>query len=117
MDSAIESIGSDLIELVLLDLELGYLRELGIALGELHAADLAHILESLPPEQRKRVWELIDPEVHGEVLGLMREEARASIIGELPEEQLVAAAGEMHAEDLAEVLETLPADLSDAIVD
>lgn len=117
MDSAIESIGSDLIELVLLDLELGYLRELGIALGELHAADLAHILESLPPEQRKRVWELIDPEVHGEVLGLMREEARASIIGELPEEQLVAAAGEMLAEDLAEVLETLPADLSDAIVD
>jgi magnesium transporter len=117
MESAIESIGSDLIELVLLDLEQGNLRELGMALDELHAADLAHILESLPPEQRKRVWELIDPEVHGEVLGLMREEARASIIGEMPEEQLVAAAGEMHAEDLAEVLETLPADLGDAIVD
>jgi magnesium transporter len=47
----------------------------------------------------------------------MREEARASIIGEMPEEQLVAAAGEMNVEDLAEVLETLPVDLGDAIVD
>ncbi|MCW9078588.1 MAG: magnesium transporter [Gammaproteobacteria bacterium] len=117
MESAIESIGSDLIELVLLDLELGHLRELRMALDELHAADLAHILESLPPEKRKRVWELIDAEVHGEVLGFMREEARASIIGEMPEEQLVAAAGEMNVEDLAEVLETLPVDLGDAIVD
>ena len=117
MESVVESIGSDLVELVLLDLELGNSHELRTALAELHAAEVAHILESLPPEQRKNVWGLIDPEAHAEVLGFMRDEARSTIIGEMPEEQLVAAAGEMDAEDLAEVLETLPVDIGDVIVD
>lgn len=117
MESVIESIGSDLVELVLLDLELGNLHELRQALAELHAAELAHILESLPPEQRRRVWELVDAEIRAEVLGYMRDEARSTIIDEMPEPELVAAAVEMDAEDLAEVLETLPEDLGDVIVD
>lgn len=117
MESVVESIGSDLVELVLLDLELGNRHELRLTLDELDAADIAHILESLPPEPRKSVWELIDTEEHAEILGYMRDEARSTIIGEMPEEQLVAAAVEMDAEDLAEVLETLPEDLGDVIVD
>ena len=117
MESVIESIGRDLVELVLLDLELGNLTELRHALAELHAADLAHILESLPPEQRRRVWELVGAENHAEVLGYMRDEARATVMGDMPEQELVAAAVEMDAEDLVEVLEILPGDLGDAIVD
>ena len=117
MESVVESIGSGLVELVLLDLELGNSHELRTALAELHAPEVANILESLPPEQRKNVWGLIDTAAHAEVLGFMRDEARSTIIGEMPEEQLVAAAGEMDAEDLAEVLETLPVDIGDVIVD
>ena len=117
MESVVESIGSGLVELVLLDLELGNSHELRTALAELHAPEVANILESLPPEQRKNVWGLIDTAAHAEVLGFMRDEARSTIIGEMPEEQLVAAAGEMDAEDLAEVLETLPVNIGDVIVD
>ena len=117
MESFVESIGSDRVELVLLDLELGNLDQLRQALGELHAAELAHVLESLPPEQRKSVWSLIDPEAHADVLSFMRDEARSTIIGDLPEQELVAVAADMDAEDLAEVLETLPVDVGDAIVD
>ena len=117
MESVIESIGSDLVELVLLDLEWGNRHELRLAFDELHASELAHVLESLPPEERRSAWDLIDAERHPEILGYMRDEARATIIGEMPEAALVAAAGGMDAEDLVDVLETLPDHLGDVIVD
>ncbi|HEB98139.1 MAG TPA: hypothetical protein ENJ05_01395, partial [Thiotrichales bacterium] len=37
-------------------------------LANLHPAEIAHILESLPKGLRTILWELVDPEVHGEVL-------------------------------------------------
>ena len=117
MESVIESLGSDLVEYVLLDLELGNLQELRAAFGELNAAELAHILESLPPDRRMRVWELIGPEVHGDVLSYMHDEARGSIIEAMPDHAVVAAVGELDAEDLADVLEILPEELGDSIVD
>jgi magnesium transporter len=117
MENIIESSGEQMIERILLDLSVGNHELLRDALQEMHPAEQAHVLESLPPDKRSQIWELVATEFHGEILSHMHEEARASIIGEMPAEQIVAAAGEMDVEDLAEVLEELPEDISSTIID
>ena len=44
------------------------LSELTGILHELHPADMAALLESLPPKERVVVWRLAEPEDDGEVL-------------------------------------------------
>jgi len=117
MDSVVESLGSQMIELVLMDLSLGNHGLLRDALYELHPAEQAYILESLPQDKRALVWELVAPESHGEILSHMHEEARIGIFDEMPAEQILAAAGEMDVEDLAVVLEELPEDITSTIID
>lgn len=117
MDNIIEPISNELIEWVLNDLAASRLRELGNALTELHPAEHAYILESLPPEQRLQTWALIAEESKAETLAHMRDEARATILGEMAVGELLNVATDMDVEDLAEVLETLPADVGDSIVD
>jgi magnesium transporter len=117
MDQNSEASAVQLVELVLLDIALGYTDQLQISLLEMHPAEQAFVLESLPPEQRMLVWGLVSQDLHGEVLAHMHDDARASIMVDMPEAQIVAAAGEMDVEDLAEVLDDLPQDLGSSIVD
>jgi magnesium transporter len=107
----------DMIRLVLFDLDNGLQDNLGDALLEMHAAELAHLLESLPSERRKQLWALIDPAVHGDVLSYLHDEVRSGIIDTLPQEQLLAAAQEMDTEDLVEVLDTLSEEVGQSILD
>ena len=116
MENPTETLGSDIIEHVLIDLANGSLEALRNALADMMPAELAHILESLPPSERQILWSLIDNEDHGDVLSYLRDEVRFSIIDEMPEELLLAVAQDMDAEDLAEVLDTLPAERGDSIL-
>ncbi|MBL7002711.1 MAG: magnesium transporter [Gammaproteobacteria bacterium] len=107
----------NILEYVLIDLAHNQLEPLKTALEEIHPAELAHILESLPPHERVQVWKLIDPLVHPDVLTYLHDEVRLSIIGEMSDDDLLAAANEMAPEDLVEVLETLPVEVGDSIID
>ncbi len=116
MEELNETTSAELLEWVLHDLENGQEQALSQALEEVHPAEAANLLESLTPEQRSAVWEAVPSEQEGEVLSYLRDEARAGIIESMDHEQLVAAADTMDAEDLAEVLEEVPAPLTDYIL-
>ena len=62
-------------------LEVGTLRQVGRMINELHPAEIALLLESLPPTQRHVVWELVDEEYDGDVLTHLNDEVRAKIAG------------------------------------
>ncbi len=81
-----------------------------------HPAELADLLESLPPEPRQRLWKYFPTAMQGETLLYLGEEARASIIGEMEHAEVVAAAESMEMEDLAEVIDELPVDVSDTLI-
>lgn len=89
---------------------------LDFELGQLHASEIAVLLESLPPELRQRLWKLLPIAIEGETLSYLGEEARASIIGEMENAELVAAAETMDVEDLAEVIIELPEHISEAVL-
>jgi magnesium transporter len=77
-------------------------------LNALHPAEIAHLLESLPPARRELVWELVDPENDGEVLVHLGDEARASLVREMETGELLAALEGLDVDDLADFIQGLP---------
>ena len=82
-----------------------------------HPAETADLLESLPPDARRRLWDLVPEGQEGEILPYLGEEARAVIMDEMNHAELVAAAETMEVEDLADVIEELPEDITEVILD
>lgn len=76
--------------------------------NSMHPAEIASLLESLPPAQREVVWDLVDSELEGDVLVELNEEVRADLIRDMEAEDLVAAAESLELDDLADLLGDLP---------
>ncbi|MCW9013153.1 MAG: magnesium transporter [Gammaproteobacteria bacterium] len=83
----------------------------------MHIAEIAVMLESLPPDLRQRLWALLPQEIEGETLTYLGEEVRASIIGEMEHADVVAATESMDVVDLADVMDELPGDISEAVLE
>ena len=116
MENPVEETQVELVDRVIDHIEAGDEPQLRELVADLHPADNAGLLESLPPEERNVLWEAVPAEQEGEILTHLRDEVRATIIDEMGHEALVAAAGTMDVADLAEVLEEIPGDLSERIV-
>ncbi|UOP00601.1 magnesium transporter [Kingella potus] len=86
----------------------GKLSELTGILHELHPADMAALLESLPPKERVLVWRLAGPEDDGDVLLEVSEAVRETLIEAMNREEMLAAVEDMDADELAELADDLP---------
>jgi len=86
----------------------GALRAAQRMVHSLHPAEIAQLLESLPPAQREVVWEFVEPEVEGEVLVELDEGIRAQLIREMDPEELAAATENLEVDDLADLVADLP---------
>ncbi|MCS6996151.1 MAG: magnesium transporter [Casimicrobiaceae bacterium] len=93
----------------------GVLEALKARLAKLHPADVAHILEALPVDERRFVFELVKAEQDGEVLVETSDAVRESLIEYMDPPELVAAAQSLDAEDLAEIAEDLPTEVVEAV--
>ena len=89
-------------------LDQGTMRQVHRLVNSIHPAEIASLLESLPPTQREVVWDLVDPELEGDVLVELNDEVRAGLIREMEPEELVAAAEGLEVDDLADLLRELP---------
>ena len=89
-------------------LEKGTLASVRRMLKALHPAEIAGLLESLPPHERKIAWELVDPANDGEVLIHVNDEVREGLIRDMDPEELLAATEAMDLDDLADLLQDLP---------
>jgi len=89
-------------------MQTGSLTEVSQAINELHPAEIAHLLESLPYEQRVLAWDLLIPENTGDVLLYVNDEVRAGLIRRMNPDQLVSATVGLDTDDLADILPDLP---------
>ena len=80
-------------------------------LEEMHPAEIAHLLESLPADLRETVWEQVPPEAEGEILTNLNEEVLATVIKGMDPDQLVAATEDLETDDLADILPEIPQDV------
>ncbi len=86
----------------------GGLRGADRMVAALHPAEIAHVLESLPPRQRTLAWELVAPEAQGEVLVELSEDVRSELLESMRPDELVAATEGLPVDDLADLLVELP---------
>ena len=85
--------------------------ELQRKLDELHPADVAYVLESLPLEERLAVWQLVKTERDGEILLEVSDAVRETLIADMDSHELIAAANSLDADELADLAPDLPRDI------
>ena len=89
-------------------LESGTLRQVRRLLHVLHPAEIANLLESLPPAQRELVWELVQEAEGGEILAHLGDDVRNSLIDDMEAAEIVAATEGLDVDDMADILQNLP---------
>ncbi len=89
----------------------GVLAQLRQRLDELHPADIAHILEALPVDERRFVFDLVKSDQDGDILIEASDAVRESLIEYMDPPELVAAAQSLDAEDIAELVPDLPSEV------
>jgi magnesium transporter len=76
-----------------------------------HAADLAFVLEALPPDERRTVWEQASVEQAGLVFVEVSNVVREWLVETTPRDTLVALLTTLDPEDLGYVAESIPSDI------
>ncbi len=85
--------------------------ELQKKLDNLHTADVAHILEALPLENRLEVWDLVKVERDGDILLEVSDAVRQTLIADMDAQELLAAAEQLDTDELADLAPDLPKDV------
>ncbi len=88
-----------------------YLGELRSRLEALHPADVAFVLEALPPDERLIVWDLVKAERDGEILLEVSDAVRETLIESMDSEELVAATEQLDTDEIADLAPDLPDDV------
>ena len=83
---------------------------------ELHPADVALLLESLPEGERDVVWSQLDPVSVAEVLAEADDAVRASHMRHMAPQALAAVAQEVDPDDAADILQDLPEPVADEVL-
>jgi len=89
---------------------------IGLA-GDLHEADVADLIESLPADQRVPLVRLLGDEFDYATLTELDEAVRLGILEELPNDTLAEGIGELDSDDAVYILEDLDAEDQAAILD
>lgn len=89
-------------------LESGRFLRMRRLLASLHPAETAHLLESLPPAERKVCWPIINPDLRGDVLSYLGEDVQTDLIQLMDTADLVSATEDLAPDDVADILQNLP---------
>ncbi len=105
--------GQDLVENLVYKQNLA---ELTRRLDDLHPADIAYILEALPLDERRLVWNLVDAEDNGEILLEVSDSVRESLIQTMDKAELLAAAESLDTDEIADIAPDLPRDVIEELL-
>jgi len=97
-------------------LESGRFLRMRRLLASLHPAETAHLLESLPPAERKVCWPIINPELRGDVLSFLGEDVQTDLIQEMDTADLVSATEDLAPDDVADILQNLPDNVTQEVL-
>lgn len=89
-------------------LESGTFADVRHMLRGMSAAEIAHLIESSPPRERKLLWPLIDKDDESEVLQYLDEEIAAHFMRDWNAEEILSVAEDFEPDDLADLLQELP---------
>ncbi len=97
-------------------LESGTLQHAEGMLNAMHPAEIAHLIESLPPRERFVIWSLVSSDIEAEVLISLGDEIRHNLIKDMSAEQLVQLAENLEVDDSADFVQSLPKAVIDQVL-
>lgn len=100
-----DSATTELVEAVLHKQQLTRLQE---KFAQLHPADIAAILESLPLDQRSCAWEAIKTDREGQVLLEVSDAVRQTLISGMEPEELANVASQLNTDEIADIAADIP---------
>lgn len=86
-------------------------------LRSLRPQETANLLEASPPKVREFLWDLMDEDTSHQVLQHLGEDVRADFLEGMNTAQLVAAADDLDTDDLADLLQELPDNIAQQVLD
>lgn len=98
----------DLIEHIITVLNESGIEKIRDDLQMLHPADIARLLESIPPENRELIWPHIDNLRRGETLVELSEGVREGLMAEMNTHSLAAAVHNLDTDEIADLIPELP---------
>lgn len=98
----------DLIEQIVSVLNESGIEHIEDELRKLHPADIARLLESIPPESRELIWPLIDNSRRGETLVELSEGVREGLMAGMDTPSLAAAVDSLDTDEIADLIPELP---------
>lgn len=91
--------------------------QMHMLMSGLHPADIAKLLEALPPKQREQVWGFVSPEQDGDVLAhATGGQIRAGLLEGMEAEELAEATKDLDSDDAAAIFQELPVILVEEIL-
>ena len=82
----------------------------------LHPSEVADFIERLPARERGGVWALLDPAREGAVLAHMQDTVRADVLEQMRPAEVADATRTLAADDVADILQDLPDEVADTIL-
>ena len=82
--------------------------EAATQLAKLHSAEIARLLEAIPPKERTILWSNIDIGTQGDILKDLSEDVRVQLLSEMSVDSIVEAAEGLDMDDLADIVPDLP---------
>ena len=85
-------------------------------LKEMPNSEIAHALESSPPDQRKLLFSLLETNEEGDVLADVGEEIQQDLISGISNEELSEAVKELELDEVVDILQNLPEERMQSIL-
>ena len=79
-------------------------------------SEVASVIEANTPDTRRIIWGLIDEEVRNQSLQHLRDDVRAEFLEAMDTAQLVAVAENLDTDDFADILQQLPATITNQVL-
>lgn len=98
----------DCLQRLMTALEASLYEEATTQLAELHSAEIARLLEAIPPKDRTQLWLNIDPETQGDILKDLSEDVQSQLLRQMDTDAIVLATEGMDTDDLADIVPSLP---------
>jgi magnesium transporter len=89
-------------------LEASLYEEATSQLSDLHSAEIARLLESVPPKDRIKLWLNIDSATQGDILKDLNEDVLSQLLNEMSINGIVKATEGLDMDDLADIVPELP---------
>lgn len=76
--------------------------------SNMSTGEIAHCIESSPPEQRQIIWSVIDVSIEGDVLGELGEEIQKDLLSEIDNDELSKLISDLELDEMVDIIQNLP---------